>query len=73
LVAADSRVFRDRPRRNGKGGDEKVSRNMRTKLGVFGGTALLAATLLAVGAFMADLMADLAHDDLVKRMRYPPT
>ena len=32
---------------------------MRTKLGVFGGTALLAATLLAVGAFMADL----AHDD----------
>ena len=53
--------------------DEKVSRNMRTKLRVFGGTALLAATLLAVGAFMADLMADLAHDDLVKRMRYPPT
>lgn len=46
-----------------------MSRNMRTKLGVFGGSALLAATLLAVGAFMADL----EHDDLIKRMRYPPT
>jgi hypothetical protein len=49
--------------------EEKVSRNRRTKLVVFGGTAVLAATLLAVGAFMADL----AHDDDFKRMRYPPT
>jgi hypothetical protein len=50
--------------------DEKVSRNMRTKRVVFaGGSALLAATLLAVGAFMADK----ANDDTFRKMRYPPT
>ena len=51
--------------------DEKVSRNMRTKRVVFaGGTALLAATLLAVGAFMADK----AHDDaFITMMLHPPT
>jgi hypothetical protein len=42
--------------------DEKVSRNMRTELVVFGGTALLAATLLAVGAFMAALAHDVEDD-----------
>jgi hypothetical protein len=50
--------------------DEKVSTNMRTKRVVFaGGTALLAATLLAVGAFMADK----AHEDAFITMLYPPT
>jgi hypothetical protein len=39
--------------------DEKVSRNMRTKLIIFGGgLALVAATMLALGAFMADLARD---------------
>jgi hypothetical protein len=34
-----------------------------------GGSALLAATLLAVGAFMADK----AHEDAFITMLYPPT
>ncbi len=48
-----------------------MSRTMRTKRVVFvGGTALLAATLLAVGAFMADE----AHDDaFIAMMLHPPT
>ena len=51
--------------------DEKVSQNMRSKRVVFAvGTALLTATLLAVGAFMADK----AHDDaFITMMLHPPT
>ena len=52
--------------------DEKVGRSMRTKLVVFvGGSALLAATLLAVGAFMADKAHE--EDAFITMMLHPPT